>query len=57
MSNEEQHKYLCGMFAKLVDGEPLTGEEVLDLASELGIKVSDFCTPEPLEIIDWKRAA
>ena len=56
MSNAEQHAYLCGILAKLVDSE-LTTEELKDLASALGIRVEEFYGPEPLEVIEWEKAA
>lgn len=49
MSNSEQYHYLCGILSKLVDSD-LTADELRDLASALGISVSDFC--QPYEILD-----
>lgn len=54
MSNQEQHEYLCGILAKLVDSN-LTTDELRDLASALGIKVDEFY--QPLNVIDWRNAA
>ena len=54
MSNAEQHEYLCGILAKLVDS-CLTSDELKDLASALGITVEDFYYPKPLEVINWKH--
>ena len=58
MMNSEHHEYLCGILAKLVDSV-LTGDELKDLASALGIKVEEFYYPKPLNVIDWthKEAA
>lgn len=41
MSHEKQHEYLCSILTKLVDSV-LTSGELRDLASALGIKVSEF---------------
>lgn len=54
MSNQEQHEYLCGILAKLVDS-CLTANELRDLASALGINVDEFY--KPLDVIDWRKAA
>lgn len=61
MMNSEHHEYLCGILAKLIDSD-LTGDELKDLASALGIRVEDFYYPqeaEVLEVIEWneRRAA
>ena len=45
MSNQEQHERLCGILAKLVDSV-LTSEELLDLASALGLKLEDWYYPK-----------
>ena len=41
MSNAEQHAYLCGILAKLVDSV-LTSDELRDLAEALDITVEEF---------------
>jgi hypothetical protein len=40
LSNDEYHAYLCGILTKLVPILPC--DELRDLASALGIKVSEF---------------
>lgn len=58
MTPEEAHEYLCGILAKLVPCSEITGEELADLASALGIKRSEFyAEPQPLNVIDWERKA
>ena len=54
MSNEEQHEYLCGILAKLVDSD-LTTDELYDLASALGIRIDEFYCEEPIEAIDYAQ--
>lgn len=59
MSHSEQHEYLCSILSKLVDSD-LTGDELKDLASALGINIEDFYYPknaEVLEVIEWRKQA
>lgn len=63
MNNAEHHEYLCMILSKLVDSD-LTSNELKDLASALGIKVSEFYglessedQAEIVEVIEWKDAA
>lgn len=56
MSNEEQHEYLCSILAKLVPCDEITSDELADLASALGIKISEFYgETEVLEVIEWNE--
>lgn len=59
MSNQEQHEYICSILAKLVPCSEITAVELMDLASALGIRVSDFYSEETpvLNVINWKEAA
>lgn len=60
MTNAEHHEYLCSILAKLVPCDEISGNELKDLASALGIRVDEFYgsqEPQVLNVIDWKDAA